>query len=219
MAAPTYVFVIRRQPQKGESAKGVYQSLCSALRELKSNYWAFDVDTFPKLPAKVPEFVYPLTLTKSVTPKCRCYVSIQVRPQTFRDNPGYDDFLDLDFRAKPEWVADLARSVVPGLVTAFGAYIAYMEPDEISAQDQPAIVLNGINGRHTLVRFAPMQFIGKDLCIEALKMPPKEVAKRIKPLVGHVEILTGGVYYFVDRVLTPAECDDFDRGMRDSVAS
>lgn len=213
-ATPTYTFVMRRRPGTGESVRTFHRLFRTAVGDLRGGRWAIDAARFPAVTGRAPEFVYVLFLTRAISPRCRCSLNYQVRSQQMEDHPVCDDWLDLDFRAAPDLVADLAETIAPRLIRAFGAYVADLVPDDVLARDHPVIVLNRMNLRHEVLRLAPVQFLDRGLCLSAFGRPPADLLDRVRPMVDGAELLADGLYYFVKRVLSPAECDQFDAALR-----
>jgi hypothetical protein len=168
-------------------------------------------------PVPVPEFGTEIFAERSFKPYWPPFLKGRVGYRYRRlleDWSGHDDYLQVEFRPQALDFAYLLRDVLPALVTAFDAYLAYAVNEEAIYADFSRS--RGKNLRTDVVRFYPVGFLSAEWCHRALGLPCAEVKDRIAHLVEQVDLRDKGLLY-VSRFapLTMEETNTMDQALAD----
>ena len=110
------------------------------------------------------------------------------------DHPMYDDFMVLEFNPIKQQYGEMLKVVLPHYISAFHAYLAFVQDVEWILVDREEKLKHAPNSRYSVYRICPVHYFGELLCLRAFRKSPTEMIRMLSRECEHVEPLCGGVF-------------------------
>ena len=143
-------------------------------------------------------------LTPHLGPGVEAYIAYALRSESYlRDNAQYDDRMIVEFDPTEVDLAEVAKTVFPQYVEAFGAYRATIViSDELSLDDWDEICElcrtgKDVNGRDGVHRINSVNYFDRELCRRAFESSPEDILDRLDGKVETARIVADGVLLIV----------------------
>lgn len=198
---------VQARPRDDVPVEQLHERLLAALGELAPPWRPERLTTMPVFGRN--DFTAQVSLTRKLGPGLKGFVNYRMR-SGLADDSSDDDFLDAGFNPEKIDLAYVAETVLPRLVTAMGAYRAYVEDEAFYEIDYERTLYT--NGRRQVTRLRPVDFFDAELCRRAFALTPATVLARVESHVARAALHDTGVWLMASPApLTVDEAEQVDR--------
>ncbi|EEF61444.1 hypothetical protein [Pedosphaera parvula] len=210
-----YSLELRSRPKREESVAEKHSRLVAAFQGLPAP-WTWK-KTAPPAPGFGRELTAHCAIGKWLGDGLKGNVFYTFR-RDLVDEPGRDDFLEIQFDASTINYKELLNPVFPQLVIAFDAYLGWLQPEELIERDLETLYEIRFDARSMVHRIFPACYFDKELCGRAFKLTPTELLARVSKFVERAELLNNGTMLVLSSKLLDVDSSDhLSKAVRDEI--